>query len=179
MRSWRVASREVLFRHRLFELRREELVEEVEAAATRQAYVLEAPRWVNVIALLPGDEVLLVRQWRYGVAATTLEIPGGMVEEEDAQAAAERELVEETGYRAARWTLLGEVEPNPAFLTNRCVTFLAEELERLGEPEGDGEEELEVARAPLAEIPELIRRGEIRHSLVVAAFYLFEHRRPA
>lgn len=179
VRSWRVASREVLFSHRLFELRREELVEELEAVATRQAYVLEAPRWVNVIALLPGDEVLLVRQWRFGVAATTLEIPGGMVEEDDALAAAARELVEETGYRAGRWTLLGEVEPNPAFLTNRCLTYLAEDLVRVGEPEGDGEEELELARAPLAQIPELIRRGEIRHSLVIAAFYLFDHRRRA
>ena len=176
MRSWRVTSREVLFRHRLFELRREELVEEIEALATRQAYVLEAPRWVNVIALDADAAVLLVRQWRYGIAATTLEIPGGMVEEEDARAAAARELLEETGYRAGRWTLLGEVEPNPAFLTNRCITYLAEELERVGEPAGDGEEELEVSRAPLAAIPELIRSGEIRHSLVIAAFYLFEHR---
>jgi 8-oxo-dGTP pyrophosphatase MutT (NUDIX family) len=95
-------------------------------------------------------------------------------------AAAARELHEETGYRAARWTLLGEVEPNPAFLTNRCSTFLAEGLERLGEPPGDGEEEIAVESAARGELETLVASGTIRHALVIAAFYLFEsHRRRA
>ena len=67
------------------------------------------------------------------------------------------------------------VEPNPAFITNRCFTFVADELERLGEPEGDGEEELTVDSVPLAEIPQLVLSGAIRHALVIAAFYLFDH----
>lgn len=170
MRRWATVGSETLFRHRLFALRRERLA--AEGGASREAMVLEAPPWVNVIALDDSGRVLLVRQWRFGVAAPTLEIPGGMVEEEDVRAAAERELFEETGYRAARWTLLGEVEPNPAFLTNRCATFLAEGLERVGEPTGDGEEEIRVESAALAEIPALVATGEIRHALVIAAFYL-------
>ena len=144
MRSWRVVHRETLFSHRLFDLRRESLTAETGAEATREALILDAPSWVNVIALLPEERVLLVRQWRYGIGAPTLEIPGGMVEigeEVDPQTAAGRELFEETGYRAGRITYLGEVEPNPAFITNRCFTFVAEDLERIGEPEGDGEEE--------------------------------------
>ena len=89
MRSWRVTHSETLFQHRLFALRRESLVAEsteeggfapAAAGATREALTLDAPTWVNVIALLPGDRVLLVRQWRYGIGAPTLEIPGGMVE---------------------------------------------------------------------------------------------------
>ncbi len=172
MRSWQPQRVETLFRHRLFALHRQELVA---GEARRESLVLEAPDWINVVPLLADGQVLLVRQWRYGIAAPTLEIPGGMVEGEDHRAAAERELLEETGYRARTWRLLGEVHPNPAFLSNRCTTWLATDLERVGEPAGDGEEEIQLESAALAEVPHLIANGAIRHALVVAAFYLLEH----
>lgn len=183
MRSWRLTRRETLFTHRLFALHRDSLAADLAGMAAttdlvvhREALILDAPSWVNVIARTPDDRILLVRQWRYGIGAPTLEIPGGMVEEgEDPREAAGRELLEETGYRAGSLAYLGEVEPNPAFITNRCFTFVADELERIGEPEGDGEEELTVESATLAEIPQLILSGAIRHALVIAAFYLFEH----
>jgi 8-oxo-dGTP pyrophosphatase MutT (NUDIX family) len=173
VRSWRRRTSETLFRHRLFELRRE-----LHASADerqREALVLEAPRWVNVVPVLPDGRVVLVRQWRFGIGAPTLELPGGMVEpgEEPALAAA-RELVEETGYRAGALELLGEVEPNPAFLSNRCATYLATGLVRVGDPEGDGEEEIVVELAAREELPALVATGEIRHALVVAALYLWE-----
>lgn len=174
VQSWRVTRRETLFSHRLFDLCRESLA--AESGETREALTLDAPCWVNVIALVPGERVLLIRQWRYGIGGPTLEIPGGMVEGgEDPQAAAGRELFEETGYRAGRLTYLGEVEPNPAFITNRCLTYIAQDLEQMGEPEGDGEEELTVESVALGEVPRLIMSGAIRHALVIAAFYLFEH----
>ena len=185
MRSWRLTRRETLFTHRLFALHRDSLAADIgglsatgAVVAHREALILDAPSWVNVIALTPDDRVLLVRQWRYGIGALTLEIPGGIVEEgEDPREAAGRELFEETGYRAGRISYLGEVEPNPAFITNRCFTFVAADLERIGEPEGDGEEELTVECVTLAEIPQLVLSGAIRHALVIAAFYLFDHQR--
>lgn len=175
MRRWRTGSTESLFRHRILTLERHHL----EAGPDRrEALVVRAPEWVNVVPITDDGQVLLVRQWRFGVAAPTLEIPGGMVEEGDPQQAAARELEEETGYRAAHWRRLGTLEPNPAILANRLHVFLATGLERLGEPRGDGDEEIELRSAPLDRIPSLIAGGEIRHALVVAAFYLLERRRP-
>jgi 8-oxo-dGTP pyrophosphatase MutT (NUDIX family) len=172
MRAWRPREVETLFSHRIFHLERHSL----EAGEDRrEAMVLRAPDWVNVIALDEEERVLLVRQWRFGIGAPTLEIPGGMIDDgESDRQAAERELYEETGHRARTWRRLGEVLPNPAFLANRCATRVATGLERLGEPPGDGEEELVVERAALADIGGLIGRGEISHALVIAAFYLLQ-----
>lgn len=176
MPAWTRARFDTLFRHRLFELRREQL--ERPGGGRREALVLDAPAWVNVVALGDDQRVLLVRQWRFGIGAPTLEIPGGMVDPgETPLDAARRELLEETGFVAARWSELGAVDPNPAFLTNRCTTFLAEGLERVGEPVGDGEEEIEVESAAVGELAALVASGAIRHALVVAAFYLFDRRR--
>lgn len=170
MRHWKPESIEVLFSHPLVELQRQSLEAE---GLRRQALVLQMPHWANVIALLPDERVLFVRQWRYGLAQTTLEIPGGVVEPgEEERLGAERELLEETGYRARTWRRLGEVHPNPAMQTNRTGTWVATDLVRVGEPEGDGEEELELVKIPLREVPERISNGEITHSLVVSAFYL-------
>ena len=169
MREWRPELRERLFRHRILSLWRHRLAA---GDDRREALVVEAPDWVNVVPLAADGRVLLVRQWRFGIAATTLEIPGGMVEESDPREAAARELEEETGYRARRWRKLGVLHPNPAFLSNRLHTYLATDLVRIGEPAGDGDEEIELESAALSEIPGLIAGGRITHSLVVAAFYL-------
>ena len=175
MRAWRTESTESIFEHRILALTRRLLAS---GADRREALVIETPDWVNVIPITDDGRVLLVRQWRYGVAAPTLEIPGGLVEEADTDRAAARELEEETGHRAHRWERLGALHPNPALQPNRIVTYLATDLEKLGPPPGHGHEEIELETAPLSEIPALISSGRITHSLVVAAFYLLD-RRPA
>lgn len=145
-------------------------------------FVLEAPDWVNVVAVTPRDEVVLIRQWRAGTREETLEIPGGGVEPHDADAllSARRELREETGFDAERWTEIGWIHPNPAIQGNRCTTFLAEGAFRAGEPEPDGGEDIRVELRPVAELDELVRSGAVRHGIVVAALHFFLlHRRGA
>ena len=135
-------------------------------------FVIEAPEWVNIIPLTADDRVILVEQYRHGRGAVSLEIPGGMVDRGDAdpEAAARRELLEETGYGAGRLEAIGSISPNPAIQTNLCHTFLATELEQRGVPASDGSEEIEIRSVELCQIPAMIRAGQITHALVVVAF---------
>jgi ADP-ribose pyrophosphatase len=136
--------------------------------------IIDSPDWVNVIPVTDDRQVVMVKQYRHGTREITLEIPGGMVEKGDSlEQAAFRELLEETGYRAKEMRLLGVVHPNPAFLTNRCSTYLARGLEKVNDGEGDETEDIEVILVPLAEIPTLIQTGAITNSLVIAAFFWY------
>ena len=171
VRPWRKSGAVPIFEHPLFDLERQSLL--ADNGDKREAVVLHPTDWINVIPLGDDGRMPLVLQWRFGTAEPSLEIPGGMVDEgEDHETAARRELLEETGYEADDWLCLGTVDPNPAIQSNRCSTWLARGLVRVGAPEGDGQEEIEVVWADLESVPERIAAGEIRHSLVIAAFYL-------
>lgn len=177
---WKTIDREERFSHPLLTASVRSLQDPESTDRIRQALVLESRDWVNVIAIAPESSngsatVLLVRQWRFGVATETLEIPGGVVDpDEQPIEAARRELLEETGFSCGKLEPLGAVEPNPALFDNLCHMFLATDLERVGGPTGDGEEEIEVVEMPLTAVLAAIADGEIRHALVVAAFQLFE-----
>ena len=93
----------------------------------KEFIVAHAPDWVNVVAVTPEGKIVLVRQFRFGSNALSLEVPGGVMEEgEDPIAAGVRELSEETGYGGGKARLLGSVHPNPAIQDNRCHFVLVE-----------------------------------------------------
>lgn len=139
-------------------------------------YVIECVNWVNVIALTPARDIVLIEQYRHGSETVELEIPGGMIDPHDISplAAAVRELREETGYAGDAPKLIGEVFPNPAIMNNRCFTVLIENCRCVHPVEFDHGEDLVTRLAPVAEIPKLVSTGKIKHSLVVAALYYFE-----
>jgi len=135
--------------------------------------IITCPPWINVIALTEKKEVVFVRQYRHGIDDITLEIPGGVCHpQEDPMISAKRELSEETGYRAQLWTNLGKVHANPAFMTNTCHFFLAQNLSP-GLQELDPDEEIDIQLIPIKEVYELISAGKISHALVVAAFFFY------
>jgi 8-oxo-dGTP pyrophosphatase MutT (NUDIX family) len=156
--------------HRIFKLV-EERFESPRNGHRMDAVVLEADDWVNVIALTSARECVLVRQYRFGNGAVSLEIPGGVIDPgESPLTAAKRELREETGYASERWTGLGSCAPNPAFIRNRLHLFLAEDCARAGAQAQDAGEDIEVLLVPEARLDEAIARGEVDHALVLVAF---------
>lgn len=132
--------------------------------------VLETPDWVNVVALTSDRRLVVVRQYRFGTSKLTLEIPGGVIDRGEEHAhAAERELREETGFTSRKWTYLGCVEPNPAFHTNLCHHWLAQDCERTHELELDHGEDIRLGTLSLDEVRAQIHSGAIRHALVITA----------
>jgi ADP-ribose pyrophosphatase len=145
----------------------------------RTVSLLTTGNWINVVALTPDEQVVLVRQFRHGTGEFTLEIPGGLIDPgEGPQQAATRELLEETGYAGSAPLPLGVVDPNPAFLNNRCFTVLVEGCRPAASPTPDDGEDIEVELMPLDSIPTAIADGRIRHALVVCAFWWLAQARP-
>lgn len=132
--------------------------------------VLESVDWVNIVALDQDRRSVMIRQYRFGVGYSTVETPGGMVDPgEDSLEAAQRELLEETGYRSDRWTYLGAVEPNPAVHDNLCHHWLAEDVQLQGTQQlGDGEL-IRVELMSEARVREVVTGGELRHALALSA----------
>lgn len=136
--------------------------------------VLECLDWVNIVAINKNSEIVLVKQYRHGTDEITIEIPGGAVEpNEDMLIAAKRELLEETGHSSNNWHYLGEVTPNPAFISNRCQTYLALDCEKTHELNLDPFEEIELLYVEKSKLDEMVSSGEIHHSLVIAALHYY------
>lgn len=178
VKKWPRLGSEMIGDYRIFRLRRDH-VRSPHNGREFRFYVLEAPDWINVIPLTPEGKVVLIRQYRPGTEEVSLEIPGGIVDDEDGGPAetARRELLEETGYAAEEVISIGRVAPNPAIMDNHCHTFLARNARPVAEPQFDGAEYIELELVDLDEVPELITGGRITHSLVVAAFYYYEQYR--
>ena len=183
-RPWRILERSVAYKHPLFTIAELRVAPEQADAGQgdgtleRKVAQIESNDWVNVVALdesEPHPRLVLIRQWRFGCQEQTLEIPGGLVDDGEAPIdAGRRELLEETGYACGRLDPLGVIQPNPALFNNRCHLYLARDLEYVGPPVGDGDEEIEVLLRPLSELPDALAQGEIQHALVIAALHFFE-----
>jgi 8-oxo-dGTP pyrophosphatase MutT (NUDIX family) len=135
-----------------------------------RSLVLQTRDWVNIIPVTNAGEILFVRQFRFGIAAPTTEIPGGIVDPgENSHQAAMRELLEETGFTSSTWTYLGAVEANPAVQNNLCHHWLAADVKKVAEPDPGPGEDLQVLKLTLPEVRAEIKSGRLRHSLALSA----------
>ena len=135
-------------------------------------FVLDTSDWVNVVALTPDEELILVRQHRFASGELSWEVPGGVIDPgEGPVEAAVRELREETGFVGEKVRIIGSCRPNPAILRNRCHFVLVEGARLTTETAFDPNEELETRLLPLAEAASWAKKGRIEHALSLDALY--------
>jgi hypothetical protein len=173
VKKWKVIKSQNLDSYKVFSTRKDISLSPM-TGEEHDFYVVEAPDWVNVVAITPDDQIVLIEQYRHGIRSITLEIPGGMVDGgESPLEAGKRELLEETGYESDEWICIGKINPNPAIQNNTCYTFLAINARRVRVPSFEGTEDIAVLVAPSTNIISLITEGKITHALVVVAFYWY------
>jgi 8-oxo-dGDP phosphatase len=142
---------------------------------TAEREVVRHPGAVGVVALDESDRVLLIRQYRHAVGRLLWELPAGLrdVDGEPLLHAARRELLEETGYRAARWQVLVDYFSSPGIITERLRVFLARGLNLVPEADRDfvpvnEEAHLLIDWVPLEHAVSLIFAGELHNGVAVA-----------
>ena len=135
---------------------------------------VNCPEWVVIIPIFKDEDgvvrVIVEQQYRHGSDSVTREFPAGLVEkDEDALTAAKRELLEETGLVAGKVTLLGNLSPNNAFMSNRQYFFLAEDLEKVSDQNLDQNEEIDILSLPLSDVIDEMGTGLSDNALMMAA----------
>jgi ADP-ribose pyrophosphatase len=165
-------TRDIVYRGRKIQVALEQGVA-ADGRPYRRDVVLH-PGAVAVLPLLEGERVCLLRNQRPAVGETLWEIPAGTLEPgEPIAAAAERELAEETGYRAGRWEKLGEFFPSPGVLSERTHLFVAQDLSP-GTMKLEADEQLEPQVLPLAQALAWALDGTIRDAKTLVALLWWE-----
>jgi ADP-ribose pyrophosphatase len=121
--------------------------------------------------------IVMERQYRHAAKEYLLEVPAGKMEEgEDALAGAKRELLEETGFRAARWRKFIRYFASPGFLGEWMQVFIAEGL-TLGEAQPEYDEQLEIEMIPLSKLLSMIEDGKVHDGKTLISVMLFDRLR--
>lgn len=137
-------------------------------------YVLEYPEWVNVIAITRDGHFVMVEQYRHGLQEVGMEIVAGTCEEgEEPLVAAQRELLEETGYAGGEWTLFGVLSANATSTNNLSHTFLATGVELVAGQCLDATEDIAVHLLTEQEVLALLRSDSIKQSLMAAPLWKY------
>ncbi len=181
-KRWTVLGSEYLIRRPWLTARRDR-IRQPNGTVMDEYYVLEYPDWVNVIALTTEGKMLLERQYRHGLGRTCYEIPAGVVDPTDAspEAAARRELLEETGYEGGTWRELCTLSPNSSAVNNLCHTFIAEGVTYSGARHLEATEDIDVYFFSPAEVRGFLERGEVMQALMAAPLwrYFYEQSHPS
>lgn len=172
-RKWAVLESEYLFKKPWLTARRDH-VKLPTGAEIRDYYILEYPDWVNTIAITTEDEFVMIRQYRHGIQETRYELCAGVVEkDEDPMVAAQRELLEETGYGKGTWSKLMTISANTSTMTNLTHCFLAVGVEKIDTQHLEQSEDITVHLLKEHDIKVLLTNDEIRQALMAAPLWKY------
>ena len=164
MRPWKTLSRQVILDHSKYLVVENHTVELSDGRVISDWPWVITPDYINVVPVTEDGEFLCFRQTKYSIDGLTLATVGGYLEPgEDALAAAQRELREETGYEAAGWTSLGRYRVDGNRGVGTAYFFLAQGARRVAERDADDLEEQELL---------YLSRAEVRAALVAGEFKL-------
>jgi ADP-ribose pyrophosphatase len=166
-----VESSELLFKGRVMEAHRDQIVEPSGIRAMREW--IKHPGSVVVLPVFPDGRILLIRQFRYAAQQEMWELVAGHKEpDEDYMTGAQRELQEESGYTAGKLTRMLEFYPSPGFLSEKMVVFLAEKLTK-GETRMEADEKIASRIVTLQQAEDWIRTGKIRDAKTVCGILFY------
>jgi NTP pyrophosphohydrolases including oxidative damage repair enzymes len=175
IQPWKKIGSQKLADYRVFSVRSDRKISP-RTGKEHDFYVIESVNWVNVVAITPEQQMVMVEQYRHGSNTVELEIPGGMMDPGDLrpEVTGARELREETGYEGENARILGQVYANPAIMNNICFTILIENCRCVHPVEFDHGEDLITKLIPVAEIPHLVAEGKIAHPYVIISLSFFD-----
>lgn len=167
----KILSSEMIYQGRVFGLRRDEVLEPSGLRTTRE--VITHPGSVVVLPVLPDGRIVMVRQYRHATRQYLWELVAGRKEpEETPKQGAARELLEETGYRAKRFTVFLDVFPTPGFLEERMYLLLAEGL-TAGEAQPEEDEKIEVRAFKLKDLKQMIKSRRLQDAKSIAGILYY------
>jgi ADP-ribose pyrophosphatase len=159
---WRLLDSTYAFRDRWLSVR-SDTVRLPNGKTLSPYHVVEVSDWVNIVAINEAGSVLLVEQYRHAVKRTMLEIPAGHVDlDENIEAAARRELREETGYGEGTWHALGALHSVASRFANQVHSYLALGVRKVGEPIQEETENLRLHEMPWDEFVAGLQSGKLR-----------------
>jgi ADP-ribose pyrophosphatase len=175
IKPWKHISSQKLGDFRIFSIRSDNKVSP-RTGKEHNFYIIDSVNWVNVIAVTPDQQLVMVEQYRHGSNTVELEIPGGIMDAVDLhpERTGVRELREETGYEGENPRILGQTYANPAIMSNTCLTVLIENCQCVHPVEFDSGEDLITRLVPISELPHLVASGKILHPLVIVGLSFFD-----
>jgi ADP-ribose pyrophosphatase len=167
----KVLGSKIVFRGKVFGVRRDQVVEPWGVRATRE--VITHPGSVVVLPVAEDGRILMIRQYRHAARQYLWELVAGRIDDgETVRQAAVRELKEETGYRAKRFTEFLDVFPSPGFLEERMHILLAQGLTP-GEAQPEPDEKIISHAYTVEELKRMIRKGQLRDGKSIAGILYY------
>ncbi len=170
---WKILKQDYIYQCPWLKLRKDHIVQPT-GIELEDFYVVESADWVNVIAITDDQKIIFERQYRHGIADVCLELPAGSINERETPLqAAQRELLEETGYGEGEWKAFGTYAPNASGMTAVCFTFLACGVRKIAAQHLEPSEDLFIELYPIAEVSSLLRNNDIKEAVMQAPLWRF------